>query len=121
MNVPTWNRTLAEFAAPFAPDGAATAAGLALLEQSVAPVADQYLAAWRASGDAAAFAESVSEFLRAFTEPSLFETLDRPAADRTALADAVYARVRAELATDPPRFETVWKVALLRIAKSPSG
>jgi hypothetical protein len=121
MNVPTWNRTLAEFAALFAPGGTATTAGLALLEQSVAPVADQYLAAYRADGDAAAFTESVSGFLRAFTEPSLFETLDRPAADRTALADRVYASVRDELASDPPRFETVWKVALLRIAKtSPS-
>ena len=59
--------------------------------------------------------------LRAFTEPSLFETLDRPSADRTALADRVYARARDELASDPPRFETVWKVALLRIAKSSPG
>ena len=69
----------------------------------------------------AAFAESVSGFLRAFTEPSLFETLDRPAADRTALADASTRGVRDELASDPPRFETVWKVALLRIAKSSPG
>ena len=118
MNVPTWNRTLAEFTRPFAPDGTATTSGLTLLEQSLELVPDQYLLAYRDDGDAAAFADSVSGFLRAFTEPSLFETLDRPPAERSALADAVYARVRATLAGNPPRFETVWRVALLRIARA---
>jgi hypothetical protein len=118
MSVPTWNRTLAEFTRPFEPGGAAADAGLTLLEQGVESVPDQYLLAYRGDGDAAAFADSVSGFLRAFTEPSLFETLDRPAAERTALADAAYTRVRAALADDPPRYETVWRVALLRIAKS---
>ena len=117
MNVPTWNRTLAEFTAPFAPGGTATAAGLTLAEQGLGSVPDQYLAAYRADGDGGAFADSVSAFLRAFTEPSLFETLDRPAPERAALADAVYAGVRARLVTAPERFETVWHVATLRIVR----
>jgi hypothetical protein len=117
MNVPTWNRTLAEFTRPFAPDGTATKAGLALHEDRVELVPDQYLLAYRGNGDADAFADAVTGFLRAFTEPSLFETLDRPPAERAAVADAVYGRVRDALAQDPERYETVWRVALLRITK----
>lgn len=118
MNVPTWNRTLPEFSRPFEPGGPASDAGLTLLEQSVALVPDQYLSAYRADHDATAFASAVTGFLRAFTEPSLFETLDRPAAARSAVADAVYGRVQATLTHDPERYETVWRVALLRMAKA---
>ena len=118
MNVPTWNRTLAEFTHPFDPGAPATASGLTLLEHALEPVPDHYLQAYRADGDAGAFADAVTGFLRAFTEPSLFETLDRPPADRTKAADAVYRRVHDELAQHPERFETIWHVALLRIARA---
>lgn len=118
MNVPTWNRTLGEFTAPFE-EGVATGAGLVLEEQALAAVPDAYLAAYRVDGDAGAFADSVSAFLRAFTEPSLFGSLDRPPAARAARADAVYAGVRDQLVTDPDAFETVWHVALLRVARAP--
>jgi hypothetical protein len=116
MNVPTWNRTVAEFTAPFSADGSARRAGLTLEEDSLAEVPDAYLAAFRASGDAAAFADAVSGFLRAFTEPSLFESLDRPPGERATIAAAVYSDVRDQLAAAPESFETVWRVALLRIA-----
>jgi hypothetical protein len=43
--------------------------------------------------------------------------LDRPAAERTAIADRVYARVRAEAVADPEAFETLWHVALLRVRR----
>jgi hypothetical protein len=117
MNVPTWNRTLTEFVAPFGPDGSATEAGLALLEQDLVAVPDAYLAAYRDDDDASKFADAVSGFVRAFTEPSLFGDLDRPAAQRAAIADRVYAQVRAEAAADPEAFETIWHVALLRIKR----
>ena len=70
---------------------------------------------YRETGDADSFAESVSVFLRAFTEPSLIETLDRTPEDRAAIADRVYVDVRGRLAAEPERFETVWRVVLLRI------
>jgi hypothetical protein len=117
MNVPTWNRTLAEFVAPFAPEGRATAAGLTLLDQDVVTVPDAYLAAYRDDGDTAKFADAVSGFVRAFTEPSLFGELDRPPEVRAQIVDRVYARVRTEAAADPEAFETTWHVALLRISR----
>jgi hypothetical protein len=118
MTVPTWNRTVAEFTAPFASGGRATTDGLELLEHSLAALPDQYLPQFRASGDAGAFADSVTGFLRAFTEPSLFETLERPADERTAIADAVYGDVRSRLAADPDAFETTWHVVSMRIRRS---
>jgi hypothetical protein len=118
MTVPTWNRTLAEFTAPFAAGGHAAQSGLELVEHSLAVLPDQYLPQYHASGDAGAFADAVSAFLRAFTEPSVIETLDRPADDRAAIADAVYGDVRGRLAADPDAFETTWRVALLRIRRA---
>jgi hypothetical protein len=117
MTVPTWNRTMAEFTAPFAEHGSATAAGLDLLEHSLVEVPDSYLPAYRESGDAGTFADSVSGFLRAFTEPSLIETLERPAGERAAIAARVYDAVRDRIAADPTRYETIWRVALLRVAR----
>jgi hypothetical protein len=55
--------------------------------------------------------------VRAFTEPSLFGDLDRPPEQRAEIVDRVYARVRAEAAADPDAFETIWRVALLRIRR----
>jgi hypothetical protein len=117
MNVPTWNRTLAEFVAPFAADGGATVAGLALLEQDFVTVPDAYLATYRDDGDAERFADAVSGFVRAFTEPSVFGDLDRAPGVRDQIVDRVYARVRTEAAADPEAFETRWHVALLRISR----
>jgi hypothetical protein len=113
MNVPTWNRTLAEFAAPFADRDL----GLTLTEAELRTLPDQYLAAYRATGDAAAFGDAVSGFLRAFTEPSLFAGLDRADADRIALVDRVYGAVRDRAIADPDAMETTWHVAVLRIAR----
>jgi hypothetical protein len=121
MTVPTWNRTEAEFTAPFGPGGCAAAAGLELLEHSLAALPDQYLPQFRASGDAGAFADSVAGFLRAFTEPSLFEALDRPAAERTAIADTVYGDVHRRLAADPGAFETTWHVVSMRMRRAVRG
>jgi hypothetical protein len=114
MNVPTWNRTVAEFVAPF---HASRDDGLQLLEHQLVEVPDAYLAAYRAGGDASRFADAVGGFVRAFTEPSLFADLDRPPDERAAIVDRVYARVCAEAAADPDAFETIWRVALLRIRR----
>ena len=117
MSIPTWNRTLAEFTAPFdAPDGQG-AFDLSLLESELDFAPDAYLAACREGHDAQKFGAAVSGFLRAFTEPSLFAGLARAPGARTAIADRVYARVAEAAAADPDAMETRWHVAVLRIAK----
>lgn len=117
MSIPTWNRTLGEFTAPFTePDGRG-AFGLRLLESDLDFAPDAYLAAYREDHDAHKFGAAVSGFLRAFTEPSLFASLARAPGARTALADRVYARVAEAATADPEAMETLWHVAVLRIAK----
>jgi hypothetical protein len=116
MTIPTWNRTLGDFARPFT-DDPAVAHSLELAEESLQILADPFFVAYERSKDAGAFADAISGFLRAFTEPSLFGTLDRPPAERSAIADAVYATVRDRAAEDPPSVATSWRVALLRIVR----
>jgi hypothetical protein len=113
MSVPTWNRTLAEFTAPFEGGGL----GLTLLESELDFAPDAYLAAYREDHDAQKFGAAVSGFLRAFTEPSLFGGLVRAAGATTTIANRVYARVAEAAAADPEAMETLWHVAVLRIAK----
>ncbi len=84
MSIPTWNRTLAEFTAPFDAGGAL---GLTLLESELDFAPDAYLAAYREDHDARKFGAAVSGFLRAFTEPSLFAGLNRAPGARSTIAD----------------------------------
>jgi hypothetical protein len=121
MSIPTWNRTLAEFTAPFDASATRSAHGLTLLEADLDVAPDGYLAAYRADHDAARFGTAVAAFLRAFTEPSLFAGLARDPDTRTGLADRVYARVAEAAAADPEAMETRWHVAVLRIAKPASA
>ncbi|MGH9277578.1 MAG: hypothetical protein ACRD12_05665, partial [Acidimicrobiales bacterium] len=116
MTIPTWNRTLADFAAPFA-SVAELADVLTLEEHALHVLPDPFLADYERSGDAAAFADAETAFLRGFTEPSLFGTLQRPPDERRTLADAVYAQVRDRAAEHPVRVATNWRVAVLRIAR----
>ena len=114
MSIPTYNRTLAEFTAPF--DGS-DAFGLTLLEAELDSAPDTYLAAYREDHDPQKFGAAVSGFLRAFTEPSLFGSIARAPGARSSIADRVYARVAESAAAHPEAMETRWHVAVLRIAK----
>jgi len=88
-----------------------------LLESELDFAPDAYLAAYREDHDARKFGAAVSGFLRAFTEPSLFNGLARAAGATSTIADRVYARVAEAAAADPEAMETLWHVAVLRIAK----
>ncbi|HEY8215903.1 MAG TPA: SAM-dependent methyltransferase [Acidimicrobiia bacterium] len=117
MTIPTWNRSLADFTAPFSSQGVASRAGLTLEEHSLEELPDQYLAQLHVSGDAGAFADAVTAFLRAFTQPSLFAGIDRPPDEVAAIEDAVYGSVRQRVVADADAFETRWRVAALRIGR----
>jgi hypothetical protein len=116
MTIPTWNRTLDDFVRPFTED-AAVAETLELAEQSLHVLTDPFLAEYEQSKDAGAFSDAMTGFLRGFTEPSLFGTLDRPPDERRTIADAVYAGVHERAAQDPVAVATSWRVAVLRVAR----
>ena len=78
MVVPTYNRTLKEFEAPFSASQKDNPLELESSSEVVLP--DPFWPQYEQSGDAQAFAAAYEEFFRAAFGPSLFGALD---ADRT--------------------------------------
>lgn len=104
--LPVYARTVAEARAPMEPGGA-LADELAVIEASTAPVANPYLDAWRADGDAPRYGRDYVGFVRGFTESSLrlglFAAAGAGAAATDALVDEYYRRLEARFAADPAR------------------
>ena len=115
---PTWNRTPEEWLAPFrGPLG------------EVLEVVDSRLDAsddsetfpqYARDGDAAAFAEAYTRFVRAVTEHPFFRSLDadRSPADRADIVDDFYQRLQTQLQRHPD-VAAVWHVMSLRIRRRP--
>jgi hypothetical protein len=117
MVIPTYNRTLKEFEAPFS--SGQKHGPLELESSSEVVLPDPFWPEYEQSGDARAFAADYVEFFRAAYGPSLFGTLD---ADRTTqeheqIADAFYDNLRERIAADPATAACHWRVVLLLIAK----
>jgi hypothetical protein len=114
MVVPTYYRTRQEFLAPLRQSSA-----LALEECAEAALADPLWTAYEQSGDLAEYAASAADFLRAFSEPSLFGAIaaERSAQDARKLADLFYTRVREAIAARPAEARCDWRLVLLRLAK----
>jgi hypothetical protein len=117
MVVPTYYRTLSEFIAPL---GRSTPTGSFELEEcSETDLADPLWASYRQSGDVAEYATGVADFLRAFSEPSLFAGIaaEHSSQATAALADEFYGRVRDAVAKQPAMAKCTWRLVLLRLAK----
>jgi hypothetical protein len=117
---PTWNRTPDEWLAPFSgPPGEL----MEVLDSRLDASDDaQTFPQYSRDGDAAAFAEEYTRFVRAVTEHPFFRWLDadRPSADRTATVDTFYSLLEAQL-RDHPDVAAVWHVMSLRIRRRPRG
>jgi hypothetical protein len=117
MVVPTYYRTLDEFTEPL---GKPTPAGsFELLEHSQTDLADPPWAGYERSGDVSAYAKGVAEFLRAFSEPSLFAGIAAGQSPQATakLADEFYGRVAEAVAKQPAQARCNWRLVLLRLAK----
>ena len=117
MVIPTYNRTLKEFEAPFSAGQEDSPLELESSSEVVLP--DPFWPEYEQSGDANAFAADYEEFFRAAYGPSLFGALD---ADRTPqeheqIADAFYDALRKKVAADPATAACNWRVVLLLIAR----
>ena len=117
MVVPTYNRTLEEFRAPFS--GGSAAGVLELESSSEVALPDPFWPEYEKSGDARAFASDYIEFFRAAFGPSLFGALDadRAPQERERITDAFYGRLREKVEEDPAAAACAWHVALMLIAK----
>ena len=118
MVVPTYYRNRGEFTAPL--DEASPGGSFALQECSETDLADPLWASYEQSKDVASYAASAAAFLRAFSEPSLFNPVatKRSPQQAAALADEFYVRVRDAIAGQPARAKCAWRLILMRLAKS---
>jgi hypothetical protein len=115
---PTWNRTPDEWLAPF--DGP-TGELLEVLDSRLDASDDsQTFPQYTRDGDAAAFAEAYTRFVRAVTEHPFFRSLDtdRSPAERAAIVEDFYRRLQDQL-RDHPEVAAVWHVMSLRIRRRP--
>jgi hypothetical protein len=121
MVIPTHNRTLKEFEAPFS----AGSEGSPLELESSSEVAppDPFWPEYEQSGDAQTFGAAYEEFFRAAYGPSLFGALDadRTPQEREQIAGAFYDSLREKVAADPATAVCNWRVVLLFIAKKSDG
>ena len=118
MTIPTWNRTTAEFLAPFATDELEGA--LTVRRHELRWLPDTYWEAYAQDGDLDRYVDGVAGFFRAAFEESLWAALDddRGEADRHAIAAAFDGGLRSRIAADPERAASRWHVALLDIERT---
>ena len=110
MVIPTYNRTLKEFEAPFS--AGSEDSPLELESSSEVALPDPFWPEYEQSSDAEAFATAYKEFFRAAYGPSLFGALD---ADRTPQeqeqkADAFYDSLWKKISADPVTAVCNWRV-----------
>jgi hypothetical protein len=104
MVYPTWFRSLEEIREPFTPRFAG-AGGAELELAALEPVVmeDPFRGAFEESADADAYARAQAGFLEGFLGPSFAAALDpgRPAHERQAALDELWATARGLIAEDP--------------------
>jgi hypothetical protein len=117
MVIPTYNRTLEEFEAPFS--GLSVASVLELESSSEISLPDPFWPEYEHSRDARAFGADYAGFFRAAFGPSLFAALDtdRSPQERNKITETFDASLQDKVAADPATAKCAWRVALLLIAK----
>jgi hypothetical protein len=117
MVIPTYYRTREEFTDPL---GEEPLAGLFELEScSETVLSDPLWSEFERTGDRRDYATKASEFLRAFSEPSLFGPIaaGRSAEVTAAIADQFYSKVRDAIEHRPEDAATAWHLVLLSLVR----
>jgi hypothetical protein len=117
MTIPTWNRTRAEFLAPFQ-DGSFDGR-LELRRDALRTLPDPHLAELRQDGDVGRFATATAGFFRAAFAESLWASLAPGDTQRRAhLADRFERLLRDGIAAAPEDAACSWHVVVLDIART---
>ncbi len=115
--IPTYYRTREQFTGPLR-EG--PLAGVFELESSSeTALSDPLWAEFERTGDRRDYATKASDFLRAFSEPSLFGPIavDRSAAAMADIATRFYARVRDAIEHRPEDGASDWQIVLLSLVR----
>ncbi|HEY1260992.1 MAG TPA: hypothetical protein VGF34_17215 [Stellaceae bacterium] len=117
MAIPTYNRTPAEFVAPFAED--ADDLGLVLEHSELQILPDPLFAEYEESKDRAAFADSYIDFFAAAFSPSIFSALSsrRSSSARQSIIRRFEEALRERIIDRPAAAVCRWRVFVMLIAK----
>ena len=117
MTIPTWNRSTAEFLAPF--ESGELEGRLELRRHAARWLPDLYLKAYEADRDLDRYTAAVAGFFRAAFEQSLWAGLDadRDQSQRAAVAARFQGLLRERIAAAPERAASRWHVVVLDIAR----
>jgi hypothetical protein len=117
MVIPTYNRTPAEFAAPFA--GGRGVDGLRLEHGGLQILDDPIWAQYRRTNDLGAFVAAYVEFFEAAFAPSVFSALDpgRTETERQRIGRQFAHKLAAAVAADPAAAVCRWRTFTMLIAK----
>lgn len=112
---PTWNRTPAEFLAPF---DDASPFRVAEMREDVTDDAARY-PQWERDSDARGFAAAYLPFVRAVTEPAFFRWIepDRTPEEKAAIASSFYSGLQQRIAADPAVATCHWHTVSLRLVR----
>lgn len=115
MTIPTWNRTLAEFTAPFTMGE--LEGRLELRRAELHSLPDPYLVAFHQGGDLDRYADSVAGSFRAAFEDSLWAALDsdRDPDAHIEIRERFTTELTKRVVADPQRCATSWRVVILDI------
>jgi hypothetical protein len=106
LTMPVYFRTLAELIAPLERQNSSVRGAFTIDRAGAVEVPTPFVVEFRRSGDAAAYADAYTNFLRAISEPVVRAALNQPARE-AATVDRLYERVRARLLDDPVRY--LWR------------
>lgn len=115
--IPTYYRTREEFTRPLREE---PLVGVLELEScSEAALRDPLWSEFQRTADRRDYATKVSDFLRAFSEPSLFGSVARLRSTDVAadIADRFYARVRDAIERQPEDAATAWHLVLMSMVR----
>jgi S-adenosylmethionine-dependent carboxyl methyltransferase len=117
MTIPTYNRTPAEFLAPFA--GGRSQGGLRVEHQELRTLEDPLWAEYQRTKELDAFVAAYVDFFDAAFAPSVFSALapNRPAARRLRIHQQFSAKLASLIAENPPAAVCRWRTFTMVIAK----
>jgi cyclopropane-fatty-acyl-phospholipid synthase len=101
--MPCYCRTVAEMVAPLEREDSPVRGAFAVERAEAMEVPIPFIVDFRRSGDAAAYADAYTGFLRAISEPVVRAAFGQPAKEAGAV-DELYERIRARLLAEPERY-----------------
>jgi hypothetical protein len=110
LKIPVYFRTVTELLEPLKQDDSPVRGAFAVERAGAMEVPTPFLVALRRDGDAAAYAEAFTGFLRAFSEPVVRAALDEPEG-KVGTVESLYERIRARLCAEPDRYP--WRYILV--------